>query len=80
VPATRPHAGSPGLLRPWRRCIQPDAAGGGLSGYVTEDELRSFFQGFAEFARADSPAGPAAVSKWHGMITFLLFCYHCLTC
>jgi RNA recognition motif-containing protein len=31
--------------------------GGGLSGYVTEDELRSFFQGFGEITYVKIPPG-----------------------
>ncbi|KAK7974342.1 hypothetical protein PG989_016190 [Apiospora arundinis] len=30
---------------------------GGLSGYVTEDELRSFFQGFGEITYVKAPPG-----------------------
>ena len=36
---------------------------GGLSGYVTEDELRSFFQGFGEITYVKIPPGKGCGSR-----------------
>lgn len=44
---------------------------GGLSGYVTEDELRSFFQGFGEITYVKIPLERAAVSSSLSSVTLL---------
>lgn len=49
-----------GLRQPWSQFTDPANTTvfvGGLSGYVTEDELRSFFQGFGEIDVVEIPPG-----------------------
>jgi RNA recognition motif-containing protein len=55
-----PHMGFYGAPQPMNQFTDPNNTTvfvGGLSGYVTEDELRSFFQGFGEITYVKIPPG-----------------------
>ncbi|KAI4954815.1 hypothetical protein J4E86_006125 [Alternaria arbusti] len=54
-------------LRAWNQFTDPNNTTvfiGGLSGYVTKDELRSFFQGFGEITYVKTRPGEDELVEW----------------
>ena len=59
-PPMQPYYGGQQSIQPMNQFTDPNNTTvfvGGLSGYVTEDELRSFFQGFGEITYVKIPPG-----------------------